>query len=117
MDDLIKVQDTLNSALSELTNTGMDPVDLGPLMSSLQQFDSALDDIISMSHWMAETLGTTWQKIQQNEQDNTDLASGLTVQPEPPEFLPEAQGSAGDTTLAPGQTIGLCVALEGLPAT
>jgi hypothetical protein len=103
--DLSQLQDTVTSALSDLTNSGMDPVSLGQLTGALEQWDAALQDMISLSEWMAETLETTWQLIQKNEQDNTDLASGLTVQAEPLEPVLPPLSMADNTTVAPGQIV------------
>jgi hypothetical protein len=109
-EDLTQVRETVNSALSELTYTGLDPIQLDQVISPLQQWQGGLNDIIETSTWMAEMLGNTWRLIQKNEQDNVDLASGVTVQQEPAgERMP---AWSGDTTLEPGQTVGLRQAVE-----
>src|SRR5215475_9174577 len=70
-DDLNQVSKTVDSVICQLTNTGMDPVSIDQLTAGLQQWNTALGDIILMSQWMAEVLGDTWQKTLKNEQDNT----------------------------------------------
>jgi hypothetical protein len=64
-----------------------------------------------MSYWMSDTLETTWRLIQKNEEDNVDLASGLTVQAEPTMRRLSRLNAADDRTVAPGQTVGFGVRL------
>jgi len=109
---LSKVRETVISVTSSLTNSGADPVSTNQLTAALERWNAALDDIISTSYWMSEMLDTTWRLIQKNEQDNTDLAAGLTVQPEPTMPLLPRLNAADDTTVAPGQTVGFGVAIQ-----
>jgi hypothetical protein len=105
-DELNQVRRAVDSVICQLTNTGMDPVSIDQLTAGLQTWNTYLDDIITTSQWMAETLGVTWQRILKNEQDNTDLAAGLTLAPEPPGQRMKWSHPTG-ATVAPGQTIRL----------
>jgi hypothetical protein len=109
--DLDQVRKTVDSVICQLTNTGMDPVSIDQLAAGLKQWNTSLDDMITMSQWMAEALGVTWQRIQKNEQDNTDLAAGLTVPDEPQGPRLELSHPTG-ATVAPGQTVGLRMAIR-----
>jgi response regulator of citrate/malate metabolism len=114
---LSKVRDTVDSVTSNLTNSGADPVSTNQLTAALERWNAALDDIISTSYWMADMLDTTWRLIQKNEQDNTDLAAGLTEQPEPTMPPLSRLNAANDTTVAPGQTVVTGVAIRSRMAT
>jgi hypothetical protein len=100
---LNKVLDSVQSAMDELTNSGSDPVSIDTLTSALDEWTDACYDIITMNQWMAEMLYQTWTQIQQNEQNNVDLADGLSVQPEPGEVNPPPPSGNGGT-VAPGAT-------------
>src|SRR5262249_20425627 len=108
---LSQVRDTVTAAVCWLTNTGTVAVSVDQLTAALWEWLYGLDDIISTSWWMADTLGDTWRLIQKHEEDNTDLAAGITNQAEPlAPTLPRMLATGA--TVAPGQTVGSCARIQ-----
>jgi hypothetical protein len=102
---LNKVVSQVDAAMDHLTNGGMVSLSGAQFNAALQEWNWYFLDIVRTCQWMADTLGQTAAQIQSNENNNLDLASGLSVMAEP--LAPRMSIASSTMMIAPGQSIGL----------
>jgi hypothetical protein len=108
---LNKVEAQVLHAVSDLTNGGMVSVSASVFTAALEQWTLGFNDIVRTCRWMANQLGQTADQIQRNEDNNVDLASGLTAAAQP--LAPRMALAMSTETFAPGQAVRMGIRSEG----